>query len=61
LFIVFGPKKYINSFLAIKSDFNFSSIITKNIQKIQESSSASIYIAKRYRISQQKMQPWHVM
>ena len=61
LFIVFGPKKYTNSLLAIKSDFVFSSIVTTNIQKTPESSNARLYIAKRYRISQQKIQSWHVM
>ena len=60
LFIVFVPKKYTNSLLAIKSDFVFSSTVTINIQKT-ESSNARLYIAKKYRISQQKIQSWHDM
>ena len=60
LFIDFGPKKYTNNFLAIESDLIFSSIITTNIQKTLEFSNDRLYVAKRYRISQQKIQPWHI-
>ena len=52
LFIVFGSKISLHeecSFLAIKSDLIFSSIISTNIQKTLESPNA---IAKRNRISQ---------
>jgi len=53
--MVFGSKVSLHeeySFLAIKSDLIFSSIITTNIQKTLESSNARLYIAKRYIISQ---------
>jgi len=55
LFIVFGSKISLHqdySFLAIKNDLIFCSIITTNIQKTLETSNATLDIAKRYRISQ---------
>jgi len=50
-------KKCTNCFVAIKDDFTFSCIITTNIQKTLESPNARLYVAKRYKISQPKVQP----
>jgi len=51
-FLAFGTKKYTNCFVAVRSDFVFSSTITANVETALQFNNAKLYFAKRHKISQ---------